>query len=277
MSSADKRTVEERLAALEERTRPKRKSGTERFMEWAGLISLVLALAYSFPLGLWDRFIETEKKRTADEIAELRAAVDQSSAMVADAARSLAGISDPFLRDMVMRSLSTRLYILMTKHRAAFERHKEVFGGPEALVIGYNFQSTNQVAAALAFYKQAQDRAEDLTVEIEARRLRAKALFMPGGLQDRAAARQVYAEGAARLAQQRSPHALSVHMTLLAEWGYMELLDGDWECGQKQIQQARKMYTEFGTLMNDRGNFVQLVDQQTRALSPKPGQPKNGC
>lgn len=45
-------TVLERLAILEERTHPKPKSVVDRLKDWGGVASLVIAIAYSFPIGL---------------------------------------------------------------------------------------------------------------------------------------------------------------------------------------------------------------------------------
>lgn len=276
--SASPASVLERLAVLEERTQLKPKSVMDRVKDWGGVASLVIAIAYSFPIGLWDRFIEPEKKRTAQEIADLRSTIEQSTIMMADGAKALAGISDPFLYDVVGRSVNTRLYVLMAKHKAAFQRHKDAFAAPEALVIGYNFLSTNQVKEALVFFQHAQDQAAgDLVTEIEAMGLRAKALFMQGPLQDKTSARVVFATAISRAEQHRSYQALSSYISLTAEWGLFELLDGDWACGQKQIELSRKAYADFSPFMNDHGNFGRLVEEKTKALAPKPGQSMSGC
>lgn len=271
-------SVRERLAALEERTTPRPKSLIDRVKDWGGLASLVIAIAYSFPIGLWDRFIEPEKKRVAQEIADLRSAIEQSTIMMSDGARALAGISDPFLYDIVGRSVNTRLYVLMTKHKAGFERHKDAFAAPEALVVGYNFLSTNQVEAALAFFRHAQDHAGgDLVTEVEAMRMSAKALFMQGPLQDKLAARKIFSEAISRVERYRSYQALSSYISLTAEWGLFELLDGDWVCGQEKIDLTRKAYADYSPFLNDQGNFGRLVEQKVKILRPRPGQPVVGC
>jgi hypothetical protein len=271
-------TVLERLAILEERTHPKPKSVVDRLKDWGGVASLVIAIAYSFPIGLWDRFIEPEKKKAEQEVADLRSTIEQSTIMMADGARALAGISDPFLYDVVGRSVNTRLYVLMAKHKAAFHRHKDAFTAPESLVIGYNFLSTNQIEAALIFLQHAQDQAGgDLATEVEAMRLRAKALFIQGPLQDRATARSIFAAAISRTEQHRSHQAISSYISLTAEWGLFELLDGDWACGQKQIALTRRAYAGFAPFMNDHGNFGRLVEEKTKALAPRPGQSMSGC
>lgn len=271
-------TVLERLAILEERTRPKPKSVLDRLKDWGGVASLVIAVAYSFPIGLWDRFIEPERKKAEHEVAGLRNTIEQSTIVMADGARALAGISDPFLYDVVGRSVNTRLYVLMAKHKEAFHRHKDAFTAPESLVIGYSFLLTNQIEAALVFLRHAQDQAGgDLVTEVEAMRLRAKALFTQGPLQDRASARKIFAAAISRTEQQRSYQTISSYISLTAEWGFFELLDGDWACGQEQIMRTRSAYADFAPFMNDQGNFGRLVEAKTKALAPRPGQSMSGC
>lgn len=273
-----KGTIKERLAALEERTRPKRKSLMDRVKDWGGITSLIIALAYSFPLGLWDRFIEPEKQRLDREITQLRAVVEDSTVMMIDGVQALSGVRDPTLYDLVQRSVNTRLFIMMSKHKEAFTRRIDEFAPPEALVIGYNFLSTNQPSAALTFFRHAEAKAnDDLIAQTEAIRLQAKTLFVPGPLQDKVAARELFAEAAADLLQQRNHHSIGSYMTLTSEWGIFELLDGDWECGQKQISEAQRTYNQYAQFMNDQGNFGRLIAQRTQDLKPSEGQPMNGC
>ena len=58
-------TVEERLAVLEERTKPAKKTLIDVIKEWGGVATAVIALLYSFPLGVWDRFVVPDRVRIA--------------------------------------------------------------------------------------------------------------------------------------------------------------------------------------------------------------------
>ena len=270
--------VEQRLAVLEERTRPRKKTMLDRFKDWGGVASLFIALAYSFPLGLWESFVEPEKLKSAREITELRAVVEGSTMLMVDGVQALSGVKDPTLYDLVQRAINTRLFIMMSKHKDAFQRRIEEFAPPEALVIGYNFLSTNQPEAALVFFRYAETKANrDLLTKAEAIRLQGRTLFISGPLQDKAEARSLFAEATTLLQEQRGYHTISLHMALTSEWGLFELLDGDWACGQKQIDQARRTYAEYAQFINDQGNFGRLIAQQTQSLRPKAGQPMKGC
>lgn len=270
-------SIEERLAALEERTAPKAKTPFEQAKDWGGIVSLVIAIAYSFPLGVWDRFIVSEHVRAKQEVAALRDAIDESSRMLADSARAMSDVVDPNLRDALGRAFSTRMYILMSKNRAAFERNRAEFVPPELLVIGYNFLTTSQVDAAIPFLRAAEESKDDSVTQIEATRLHAKSLFLPGVSQDRVAARRLFVAGAELARTQGSQLGISARLTLLADWGLLELLAGDWLCGQIQIQAAREEYRRVGSLLNDQGNFLRVLDAQSGGLFRREDQPSVGC
>lgn len=267
-----------RIAVLEERTATKPKTWVDRVKDWGGVASLLLALAYSFPLGVWDRFIVAEKKRVAEEIAALRAVVDQSTVIMSDGARALAGTQDPFLYDTIGRAVNTRLFVLMTKHKPEFEKHKQAFTAPELLVIGYNFLNAGHGETALAFFDVAERKAgNDMASQVEALRQRAKLLFLQGPLQDRPRARATFQGALTRLEQARNLQATQTHASLLAEWALFELIDGDWACGQEKLARAESELVRLAPYMNDKGNLARLVAERTRVLQRQPQQPAAGC
>lgn len=276
----DNISIERRLSALEERTKPKPKSRLEKIKDWGGLIALLITIAYSFPLGIWNEFFVSVEEKNKKEIEELRSVVEKSNEMVADGARYLSGISDPELIDMIQRSLNTRLYIVMSKNRDGFLQRIEEFTAPESVVIGYNFFLTGQVPSALTFFEDAGTKAaanSDPVTELESIRLRAKALFTPGPSQDVIKARELYSLAAARFDQERNQQFIPAHIFLLAEWGLYELFDGDWTCGQAKIAESQKMYSQFESYMNDQGNFRRLIANRIGSLRPKNNQARNGC
>ena len=69
-NSAKNYTLKERVAALEERTRPKKATFFEKFRSYGGLIALVITIGYSWPLGVWDRFVITPAQKEAAQLAK---------------------------------------------------------------------------------------------------------------------------------------------------------------------------------------------------------------
>lgn len=272
------RTVEERLAVMEERTALRPKSLLDRAKEWGGIATLIVALAYSFPLGVWDRWITPERERLAAELAELRSALEQSSVMLADSARTLAMISDPALMDTVGRAFNTRLYIMMAKYKDAFAKRKDDLTPAELIVIGYNFTVTNQYKSALEFLRYASEKAagEPLLL-VAALREKAKALFAPSSVQNKYEAAKAFEKALLVLEHGQSIQELGMHASLSAEWGYFEMMDGDWLCGKTLTEAALKRLGELSLWLNDEGKFSQLIVAKTRNLRLKPNQPELGC
>ena len=269
-------TVTERLVALEERTTPKPKTILDRLKDWGGLVSLIIAIGYSFPIGIWDRFIEPEKRRVASEIQTIRSVIEGTTTMLSEGARTLASIQDPFLYDTAARAINTRIFLQMNKHRLLFEKHKKALTPPELIMIGNNFTMTGQPDAALPFIITAQENAGlDVQTKVEAMRQRAKILFSEGPLQNRQESRKYFNDAISIMSP--LPTMKYASMSLLAEWALFELLDGDWACGQEKLAEAKTALNELSPYMNDNGNFAKLISQRTQSLSLRPGQTTTGC
>ena len=260
----------ERVAILEERTAPKPKSLLDQTKDWGGVVSLVIALAYSFPLGVWDRFIVSGASRRAATLATLRQTIDETTSMIAGGARDLSSIADPEFRDMVSRSLTTRLFVKMTEKRAAFLEFKDDFVAPELLVISSNFVLTNQLDAAIPLLETVERNPEaDAVTAIEARRMHAKALFLPGTLQNQPRAREIFAEAVAIAAQQVTTSGITSYITVTADWGLLEMLVGDWACGLTQTGVALKACETNAAFLSDRGMLAQIIQQKIAAIQQR--------
>jgi hypothetical protein len=271
-------TVPERLAALEERTTPRPKTIIDRVKDWGGVASLVIAIGYSFPLGIWEKFIEPEKKRTAAEIQSLRNVIEETIALLAESARTLSSIPDPYLRDTAGRAMNTRIYLQMTKNRMQFEKYKALLTPPELLIIGSNFSMTGQPEAGLPFLEMAQTKAgADVQSKFEAMRQRAKILFVRGPLQNRQESRKLFSEAIAEMVAIPHMNMKYASTSLKSEWAYFEMVDGDWMCGQEKLAESKASLKEIARYSNDNGNLEKLVTHITQSLSQQLGQPAIGC
>jgi hypothetical protein len=268
--------VAERLARLEERTAEKPRTWIDRLKDWGGVASLVIAVGYSFPLGVWEKFYLPEQQREAAQIQKLRDVIEQTTTILSEGAGSIAAIQDPFLKDTAARAVNTRIFLLLSKHEQDFARYGKRLTAPELLVVGHNFAMTNHAAAALPHFEAALAVAgEDVQSRFEAMRQIAKTKFAPGAQQDRPAARQGFAS-----AVQLATHAATLKLhaaSLTAEWALFELIDGDWACGRTKLAEARLKLAELAPMMNDNGNFVRLIENRTAGLAPQPAQPAVGC
>jgi hypothetical protein len=266
----------ERIAALEERTSPKPKTIVDRIKDWGGVASLVIAIGYSFPLGIWEKFIEPENRRIASELQNLRNVIEQTTTIFSEGARTLSSIQDPNLYDTAGRSINMRIYLLMSKHRRDFEKHRDKLNPPELLIVGSNFYITGRSDAALPFIEAALAKADlDIQSRIEAMRQRAKILFSPGPLQNHKESRKSFKDAIA--AMESVPNMRITSMSLLSEWALFELVDGDWSCGQEKLAEAKSALKELSPYMYDNGNFARMLAQRTESLSIRNGQTNAGC
>jgi hypothetical protein len=259
-----------------ERLARKRKSFLDLVKDWGGVASLVIAIGYSFPLGIWEKFIQAEQQRTAAEVKSLRSVIEETVSILTEGTRTLSATQDPFLYDTAARAINTRIFLQMAKHREMFEKHRNELTPPELLVIGNNYTMTGQPELALPFFSAAEEKAKtDMQSRYEAMRQRAKIRFSPGPLQDRPESRKSFQTAVAAMAQTPSLRFASV--SLLSEWALFELLDGDWSCGQQKLAEAKRTLEDLAPYMNDNGNFLRLITQRTQALNIKVGQPSVGC
>src|SRR3954469_20049152 len=107
MSDESRPSVDERLAALDERTTPKPKTLTDRVEDWAGVGTLAIALLYTFPLGVWDRFFVTEHQQRQKETDELRSLIVKLAEKDADLARAYFSITNEQVRAFFSRAMAS--------------------------------------------------------------------------------------------------------------------------------------------------------------------------
>lgn len=271
-------SVEERLAVLEERTTPVPKSALQRVKEWGGVATLVVALAYSFPLGIWDRWITSRETRRAAELVELRGALEQSSIMLAESARTLAMISDPALHDTIARAFNTRLYIIMEKNKELFAKRKDDMTSTELLLLGYLFTVLSRYEAALEFYGYAREKSsQDPLLLAEIMRGEANALLAPSRVRNIDEASRKFQRALAALEHGQTTQEVVAYATLSAEWGLLEMTAGDWLCGRTLTEAALQRLSAVSPWLGDQDKLSQVIIMKTKALRPKLGQPEQGC
>lgn len=71
--------------------------------------------------------------------------------------------------------------------------------------------------------------------------------------------------------------AVGQEITLRSEWGFFEMTEGDWLCGQEQTKIAIKLLERWNYALNDQGNTARLLNMKREMLSKKANQPDAGC
>ncbi len=277
-STANELSLAERIAIVESRLVNERKTWLDRLKEYGGVAALVIAIGYSFPLGVWKEFFVLPDERRAAHIGMLKEVLGDTMQLVAENVSAAAQVSSPDLRDMITRAGSTRLLLIMTKYKDDFVAEKEAFLPEELIAIGLNFQYIYQVPESIQFFSQALSKsAQGSFAKIEAARQLGKSYFFPSPLQDTRRGRSRYRDTLASFTGSRDLRLVVQEITLRSEWGLLEMLQGDWACGQLQMDEALRLLRIWQPAINDQGNMMLLLQQKRASLMQSSGQSATGC
>lgn len=276
-------SVAARLAVLEERTNPKRKSHLDRLKDWGGVITLVIAVFYTFPTTYIQQWIDPGKK----EQEELRGVLEQSTMVLAEGIKAVASTSDPSAKQQLNRYYNTRAYLIMARHEAKLFKFAEKLTTPELMVAGWNFHAVDRSDLSHKLFDVALQRLErsidpktgrmpEMVTYFQIMRGKAQANFAPGALQNIKGGRLIF-EKAAGLTK----NAISVQEKLglidvLHAWAGMERMYGDWRCSQVKLNSARELHQTIADQLFDNGVYFQQLTL-TANIPQKPNQPEIGC
>lgn len=268
----------QRLATLEERTKPRPKTFLEKLQAYGGLIALVIAVGYSWPLGVWDRFIVSQEKAIEAKVAEIRESLTRATDLTVDIGRLQSSIANPEMRDLATRSTFNKILLLITKYDADYAKYREKLFPDELLIIGILYQNLYRFEDSLRYFEYVTEskKASEITM-LEANRQIAKTYFFPSPVQDVVRARNIYKAVLPRALESQRVQIVS-HATLIqSEWGLLEMTVGDWQCGVQNMDAAIARMKALQPLLNDQGNTINLFMSKRQSLLPKPGQPQAGC
>ncbi|WP_299739066.1 hypothetical protein [uncultured Roseobacter sp.] len=227
--------LQERVAVLEERTRPTSKSLLDHLKEWGGVGTLIVALLYTFPLGVWDRFYLTSKARAEAEIGELRLVALEIAKLDGDWARTAGGISTPELQTMATRAVGSQKTTLLTGKLDEIVKYQDQLTTPELVMFAYSVSQINMPELADSLYQKAFEKSEmDETIWLSADilRLRATSLLNKSIQFDIDEVRSLYGESAKLLASSKTDAFVLQLAFTLFDWATIEFTKGDWACGE---------------------------------------------
>jgi hypothetical protein len=85
-----------------------RKTFLELFKEWAGVITIVITLFYTYPLGFWDRFVLTKQERQAKEVEHVRDLVIRLAELDSEYMRNNNSLQDQDSKNAYTYAMTTR-------------------------------------------------------------------------------------------------------------------------------------------------------------------------
>jgi hypothetical protein len=125
MSESTNSDFDSRLAVLEERTKPKEKTILDRIKDWSGVLTFVVAVLYTYPLGVWDRFVVTAEQQKIKEIGELRATIVRVTELDSETFRVIASIADVQQQALMSQVQNARKSALLIPELPLVEKHYE--------------------------------------------------------------------------------------------------------------------------------------------------------
>ncbi len=273
-------SVETRLAVLEERTAPKPKSPIDHLKEWGGVATLVVALLYTFPLGVWDRFILTPKARVAAERAALRETALALADIDADYAVRFDGLKSQETRTFYSRAVSSKKYTIFTKNADAIERYAPTLEAAEIVLFAYTAGQAGRIELAERLFDAALVKAEadaDVTLVSDIFRLKgALATADPNGIDlDRVRANYSQAVDTLKLIGTEGAGLQSSNSYF--EWALFEMHFGDWGCGEALRDKALGKISGIQLVSPETEAYRAQYQQQFMIARQRPGQPADGC
>ena len=278
MSNALLRNLERNLGRSEAQ-KPKPKSTLDLVKEWGGVVSLLIALGYTFPLGFWDRFIDKSAARSA-EIADLYAVLENISSMVSE--RTMLGSQMPIAPNSSMTidgTLMARADLLMSRRKDKFIARKDDLTFSALYLASQAFGNTGDFSSALIMIDEAIERAgSDAEMKLAAMRDKATLYFLATAHRDQATGRQLFKDILAQSQQLGLRKSAFISAAISAQWSLAELNDGDWKCGLQVLEGGEQAAQEnlppdvwqpiFGPI---RGQVM------SNTLRPTRDQPQVGC
>lgn len=268
----------QRLATLEERTRAKPKSFLERLQSYGGLMALVITIGYSWPLGIWDRFVLNPEKAVATKVDGIRESLARATGLYVEFGRLQSSIAEPEVRDFATRSTANQILLLITKHDADYARYRDKLFPEELLIIGIMYQNQFRIEDSLRYFEYALEHQQaSAIVRLEANRQRAKSYLFPSPIQDQIKARSIYKTILPEGLQSQRLDIASQAILIQSEWGLLEMMGGDWKCGVDNMDAAIERLKALQPMINDRGNTLSMFVSKRQSVSLRPGQPQVGC
>ncbi|WP_139108450.1 MULTISPECIES: hypothetical protein [unclassified Ensifer] len=233
------------------------KSGSRTLLdllkEWGGLATLVIALLYTFPFSLVDRYFNAQRERQLSErdaVAEVRRAIADMAALRAEKASRFVQSSDPRYQNEIASAYDIRIYNVIYTQKENFRSWSSNLRSSELYWIGSSLTLIGEVGEAQYYYDSAISAAEKENIPgtvVTVRREKGNSLFLDSPNQDLEKARSAYLEAIKVVSGQTSYNSRTFYVSLVSELVSGELLYGSYQCGRSNVDMTNFM---FGTLSN---------------------------
>lgn len=267
---------------------PKRRKSRARkvlgyIKEWGGVATLVIALLYTFPLGVFQLIESTNAKTAAAEdaaISSVRQSVSDMSQLIADKISHQIQSQDPRYRDALNVAYDIRIYNTIYSKKELFKKWAPRLRSSEIYAIGSSLTLIGEVGDSQQYYTMAFAKAveeNNFGAQVTAIRERGYSLFMETPYQDKDRARKDYLQVLDMLLSKKQTWALLQYTVRLSELSTFELSVGDWACGDSLRADVEPLFQKLGLIDPGLANYYTMFQQNVALYKPKQGQPMAGC
>lgn len=272
------KSLSERVSVLEERTKPRNKNVVEIFQMYGGLIALAITLLYSWPLGVWEKFVSTPQEKEQSELSSLRNTLLRAAELTVEAGNVQSSIEDPGLRDMAVRAIQNQILLILVNNEQMYSKFSYKLLPEELVMIGLINQSLYRIDEGAKYFRlAAEHHSTSQQLKVEADRQLGKSYFIPSPIQDVEQGRHFYKKSLRAVNGSLDFSGRLMEITVQSEWGFFEMAIGDWKCGVDNVDIALGKLNNIQPILNDGGNFSRLIKSQTAPLVKSSGQTEVGC
>src|ERR1700694_1044380 len=279
-----------RLAVLEERTKPKEKTILERIKDWAGVLTFVVAVLYTYPLGVWDRFVVTAEQQRIKELDSLRGTILRVTELDSETFRLIASIADAQQQALLSQVQNARKGTMLIPELPLVEKHYSELSAAELQLLGYQLNYLGDqgelVLRILDLASQKMIKAKNNLGAADTYRTQAQLYSSYGSLGPNLAKSRDLFKKAFQVSLQVEPtRSLNIALGVAMDWANLEALSGNWHCtealgnwviAQYQIQNppyAAKMQSQLAQMAVTRkameANSKSMPQSQPGGVCPK--------
>lgn len=257
--------VEERLAVLEEKLEKQNKSIFDRIKDWAGLAALLIAVAYTFPSGIWDKIMTTREKT----LLSTREAIEAMSKECIEGPQAFKAAADPLMKDWIANTSTTKVKRIFDQNKENIKKLSKELSLADLLSANNACLYCNSCDECVAIAGLALEKAEagnKLPEKIAALRGMGKAHFCKGDEINFKAGMGRYKEALGLLGMPSKENSYFYAM-LLGELGLYEATAWNWECGVKKLQTALELCRKYEISAYDQGTMAGVLQNELERLS----------
>ncbi|WP_203076749.1 hypothetical protein [Falsiroseomonas ponticola] len=259
----------ERLAVLEERSKPKPKSVVDRVKEWAGVATALIALLYTIPLGVWDTWVTSPEARGREA---LRSALIQVADLESRQAQGFAQINDHQARIIFLGAVGAQRAALLARVEPLIDGHRDSLTVPELMLLGYNLAQAGRTERAIGIFEAtaraatAQGSPLPMRAEVDRQLAMLHSNLVDGP--NIAAVRMHYARNLAALLVSTGPLVQQQAAVSALEWAFVEKFapQGNWACGTILQAWALRVLTVLAPAVPQAASLLEMAEERFSQL-----------